>query len=414
MKFVIKKRWSWSRHVLLFALLLPGASAWGQGGPPALVEVALVVQKSIAQPVTFVGTVKPRRRSLVATEVEGLVKKVVVEEGQRVSQDDLLVQLRQESLELALRVRRGTAERSHQELVELKNGTRPEVIEEAHAAVLEAEAELERAQREKTRQSGLNLRGVAALQTRENAETAYRVAEQRLLRARASYTLAQRGPRSERIAQAKAQYQAAQAEVARLRYDLQRSQVTAPFTGFVVSKQTEVGQWLHRGDPVVTLIELGKAHITVLIPERYIPGIQLGTPAQVIFDALPGTTWRGKIIQIIPQATESRTFPVTIEVDNPQTRIKSGFFARVTLSVGEQLNALLVPKDAIVSQGPQQLVYIVRDGKAVPVAIEGAGFSDGYTVVKGPLHANEQVVIRGNERLRPGQPVRIAHIGTQG
>ncbi len=407
MKTNSNRKWVRVGWLVIIVLLARSTLSWAQARPPALVEVALVVQKTIAQPVIFVGTVEPRRRSLVASEIQGIVEQVRVEEGQLVQRDDILVQLRRESLEIALRARQGAAERFRQELVELKNGTRQEVIAEMHAAVLEAEAEMDRAQRGKKRQVGLSLRGVAAQQALENADTAFRVAQQRLARARASHQLATRGPRSERIAQAAAQYQTAQAEVARLRYDLTHARVRAPFTGFVVAKRTEVGQWLNRGDPVVTLIELSEVHITVPVPERYISHVQVGTSGEVLFDALPHRPRHGKVIRIIPQATESRTFPVTIELDNPEGQIKSGFFARVTLFVGEQRDALLVPKDAIVSQGSRQIVFAVRDGKAIPVPIQRSAFYEGFAVVKGALQPGEQVVVRGNERLRPAQPVRL-------
>jgi multidrug efflux pump subunit AcrA (membrane-fusion protein) len=382
-----------------------------QPGGAAMVEVAPVVQQTIAQPVVFVGTVEPSRRSQVASEVEGIVEQLLVEEGQLVNQGDTLLQLRQESLHILLRARQATAERHRQELAELKNGTRPEVIAEAAAEVAEAEAELARSHREMSRQMDLSGRGVAAVRSREDAETDAKVAQQRLMRARKRYELAVQGPRVEQIAQAEAQYQAAQAEVAALQYDLQRSQVPAPFRGFVVAKHTEVGQWLDRGDPVVTLIELSEAHITVPIPERYIPHVQLGADGLVQFDALPEATWQGEMIRIIPQATASRTFPVTIAVANPELYIKSGFFARVTLQVGEQQNALMVPKDAIVTQGPRHLVYVVREGKAVSVPVQRTAFHEGFAVVTGSLQPGEQVVIRGNERLRPGQPVQVAQTG---
>ena len=77
------------------------------------------------------------------------------------------------------------------------------------------------------------------------------------------------------------------------------------------------------------------------------------------------------------------------------------------LTVGEQRDALLVPKDAIVTQGPRQIVYAIRDGKAAPVSIQRTAFFEGSAVVEGPLQKGEQVVIRGNERLQPGQAVQV-------
>jgi multidrug efflux pump subunit AcrA (membrane-fusion protein) len=336
-----------------------------------------------------------------------------VEEGQSVSQGDPLLKLRPQPLQLTLEARQATAKRYQEELAELKNGSRPEEIAEAHAAVQEAEAELAQAQREKSRQMGLSERGVSSLQSREDSETNFNVALKRLTRARKRHEVVARGPRAERIAQAEAQYQAARSEVEQTQYELSRSQVEAPFNGFVVVKHTEIGQWLGEGEPIMTLIELTTARIAVPVPERYVAQVQLGANGLVELDAFPGQTWQGEVVSIIPQATESRTFPVVVEVPNPDAVIKSGAFARVTLTVGEQQNVLLVPKDAIVTQGPRQIVYTVHEGKASPVPVQRTTFHDGFAVVTGQLEPGQQVVIRGNERLRPGQPVQAAEAKLQ-
>jgi multidrug efflux pump subunit AcrA (membrane-fusion protein) len=73
----------------------------------------------------------------------------------------------------------------------------------------------------------------------------------------------------------------------------------------------------------------------------------------------------------------------------------------------------MVPKDAIVTQGPQQIVYVVREGQATPVPIQRTTFYEGFAVVTGALEPGEQVVIRGNERLQPGQPVQVAQAHPQ-
>jgi len=413
----MRKRGNRGHYAIASITLIVTLSCWlpavAQQDRPAVVEVAPVVQETIAQPVTFVGTVEPRRRSQVASEVEGIVEHVYVEEGQSVSQGDPLLKLRPLRLQLILEAHQATAKGYQEELAELQNGSRPEEVAEAHAAVQEAEAELAQAQREKSRQLGLSERGVSSLQSREDAETNFDVALKRLTRARKRYELVVRGPRAERIAQAEAQYQAARAEVERTQYDLSRSRVEAPFDGFVVAKHTEIGQWLGEGDPIMTLIELTTARITVPVPERYVALVQLGANGLVELDAFPGKTWQGAVASIIPQATESRTFPVVVEVPNPDAVIKSGASARVTLTVGEQQNVLLVPKDAIVTQGTRQIVYAVQEGKASPVPVQRTTFHAGFAVVTGPLEPGLQVVIRGNERLRPGQPVQAAQAKPQ-
>ncbi len=394
--------------LMLFLGLSWAGVVTAQGPRAVMVETAPVRQQTIAQPITFVGTVEPRRRSQVASEVNGIVSDLYVEAGQRVQQGEALLKLRPESLKIILQARRATATQYREELAELKNGSRPEERQEAQAEMQEAEAELKQAQREKNRQRGLSARGVASAQTREDAETQFNVAQKRLTRARKRHQLVVQGPRPERIASAEAQYQAAQAEVDRIQYDLSRSTVAAPFTGFVVMKHTEIGQWLDRGDPIVTLIELSTARITVPLPERYAAQLKIGNNGLVQLDAFPGRSWQGTVAAVIPQATESRTYPVVVDVTNPKAEIKSGAFARVTLTVGEQQNVLLVPKDAVVTQGPRQIVYAIRDGKATPVPIQRTTFHAGSVVVIGALKPGEPVVIRGNERLRPGQAVQVA------
>jgi len=82
-------------------------------------------------------------------------------------------------------------------------------------------------------------------------------------------------------------------------------------------------------------------------------------------------------------------------------------FATIHLPVGGTENAVLVPKDALVLGGPSPILYVVMDGKAVPVPVETGIAVDGLIQVKGGVSGGQKVVVRGNERLRPGQPVKI-------
>jgi multidrug efflux pump subunit AcrA (membrane-fusion protein) len=66
-----------------------------------------------------------------------------------------------------------------------------------------------------------------------------------------------------------------------------------------------------------------------------------------------------------------------------------------------------MPKDAIVTQGNNKLVFFVADGRAMPVNVKVLGYYDGNVAVEGNLTPGTQVVIRGNERLRPGQAVLV-------
>ena len=102
----------------------------------------------------------------------------------------------------------------------------------------------------------------------------------------------------------------------------------------------------------------------------------------------------------------SRTFPVHLKIPNPKYRIKSGMEAIATFELGRKITSILVPKDAIVPSGADNIVYRVDQGKAFPVTVTINGYYGNDAAVEGDLQPGQQVVIRGNERLRPGQPVQ--------
>ncbi|MFQ5892845.1 MAG: efflux RND transporter periplasmic adaptor subunit, partial [Nitrospinota bacterium] len=362
---------------LVTALLVGGAGhlwpAAAQDRGPAPVVVAPVETKLLEATVALVGTVHPATRSLIASETAGLVVCCPAEEGQTVRKGQRLAQLRRVPMELELREARAALEQARQELMELERGSRPEEIEEARAAWQRAEAEYANAQREAARRKDLYEQEVVAIEQYQAAATAAQAAAERAAEAAAIYKRIETGPRREKIDRAKARVRAQEAAVAYLEDKLKQSDITAPFSGVVVREHTEVGQWLDQGDPVVELVDLSTVEVTVPVPERYIAQIRRDGVAPLALDALPGRSFTGRIAQIIPQAdAESRTFPVKIQVANPDGLIKSGMFARVTLPVGGGRRALVVPKDALVSRGPVDLLFVVADGKARQVAVQRA------------------------------------------
>jgi multidrug efflux pump subunit AcrA (membrane-fusion protein) len=113
---------------------------------------------------------------------------------------------------------------------------------------------------------------------------------------------------------------------------------------------------------------------------------------------------------VAPNASATtHTFPVYVTVDNTSETLAGGMLVRATLNLNEKFTALAVSKDAIVRQGTSEMIYTINEGVAAPmsvrstsskgefVAIEGEGLSDGMVVV-----------VRGNERIFPGSPVRTA------
>ncbi|MEE8552867.1 MAG: efflux RND transporter periplasmic adaptor subunit, partial [Desulfobacterales bacterium] len=198
------------------------------------------------------------------------------------------------------------------------------------------------------------------------------------------------------------------AEIEQLEYEIKQKKVVAPFSGFVAKEHTQVGEWIDGGGPVVTLIDLEQVRITVDVPERYAVLLIPQGEVKVMVRSISNDLLAGKIYALLPQANpDSRTFPVRINLANPEFKIKSGMEAMVTFNLAASKNALLMPKDAIVTQGNNKLVFFVADGQAMPVNVKVLGYYDGDVAVEGNLKPGTPVVIRGNERLRPGQAVNV-------
>lgn len=340
-------------------LLFSTVDSQAQAPPPAPVVVSEVKEQVIQKPVTLVGEVEPLKRSIIASEIAGLVEEFPVEEGDVVKKGDLLAKLLTESLEIELR--------------------------EAKAQKAESEARYRLAKKNLERFQELFKKGVASLQQLQDAET------------EKDATLA-------RMSQLEAQ-------IDKTAYDLAKSKIVAPFDGYVTAEHTEVGQWISVGGAVVEMIDINGAEVDVEMPERYISQIRLGDVTDINFDALPNLSMEGKIASIVPQADkESRTFPVKVVVDNKEGLIKSGMVARVSFSIGEPSLVKLVPKDAIVEQNRSNFVYVVNNGTAVPVQVNtGIAYKD-LVQITGPVEIGQLVVTRGNERLRPNQPVKIVDL----
>ena len=211
-----------------------------------------------------------------------------------------------------------------------------------------------------------------------------------------------------------------QALVSKLVDQKQKHTMVSRFDGYVTAKRTELGKWVTKGDAVVEVLALDTVEINAYVPEADIPYVRIGEDVHVVIPALPNALFSGRVALVIPDAdARSRTFPVKVRVENPPGSdgplLKAGMSARVTLPTGPIQNGMLVPKDALVLGGPQPTVFVVDaasegslDGKARPVAVSLGVPSGSWIQVTGSLKPGEKVVVRGNERLRPGQDVSIA------
>lgn len=332
-------------------------SSQAQQGPPATpVKVAQIITVEIAPQVQLIGTAQPKLTSVVAAQIDGLVEEFNATEGEFLEKGAVLARLDDSTLQIELKA--------------------------ARASKAEAQAQLRRARADLKRSTELL----------------------------ASKTIADK-----KYTDDLAEVQSFEARVLRFQAMIEQNQdaiakkvIRAPFTGFVVKEHTELGEWVDQGGAIITMADLSSIEVEVDAPERYVPLLVLGGDSRVRVDALNPEEFSGKITAVIPVGDPaSRTFPVKISIDNPDNRIRGGMLCRVSLPVGKPESVLAVPKDAVVNLGQEHLLYVVSDGVAQPLQVQLGNASDSMVEVKGEIEAGMQVVTRGNERLRPGQPVKI-------
>lgn len=195
----------------------------------------------------------------------------------------------------------------------------------------------------------------------------------------------------------------------RLALDLENSKISAPFSGYTIRQLVDVGEWVNVGSPVYEMVDLSEIKVTVDLPEKHFGHVEKGSLVQIKTsgDNLPLT---GKVTGIAPRASEAtHTFPVIVTVKNTDGRLGGGMLVRATLSLSDVFSSLAVSKDAIVRQGPQTMIYTVVEGKAAPIPVQTSSTNGQMVAVSGQgLIEGMLVVIRGNERIFPGSPVRTA------
>ncbi|GAB4383399.1 MAG: efflux RND transporter periplasmic adaptor subunit [Phycisphaerales bacterium] len=361
----------WCRAAAALALAVMTGSTPGQPGqaptePRARVRLAPVVQEAIEQKRQVTGDVVPISRSQLAAQEPGLVIAINVREGDAVNKGDLVARLDPDRLQL--------------DLAEAKAS-----VLAAEAKVAEEEALAAQAARDRDR--------VRAMLAMESGSAPELDRAESLAAAEAA-----------RLEQARAQLAIAQARERLIEKRLSDLEIRAPFAGRVTQKHTEVGQWLRAGDPVIELVALDPIEIRVDVPERYISRAMQAEHVSVLLPAL-GREIDAKVVGVIPQGDmRSRLFPLRLLAENTQSLVQPGMSAIGLVPTSERTMTLLISKDALLQGETGSYVFFDGGGRAAVAPVERLfAVGDRLAVRSAVLRAGMNVVVDGNERLRPGQ-----------
>ena len=361
-------------QILLGALLAscgasPPAETERAPTTTAPVQVETLTERPVATTVVVTGVVRPRRQATIAAKVMGYVQRVAVEEGQRVSQGDLLVELDDQQLTSALAAARAMRDEAEA------------AIAAGRQAVTAAEANLALAKLTQQRFETLLSKQSASQQEFDVADAGLKAAQAALDQARAA------------AAQAEARKAQTEAQIASAETMLQYARVQAPIAGIVTERLVDPGDMANPGVPLLEIEQTGEYRMEALVPESLISTIGVGQRVEVSIEALGDSgPQEGVIAQIDPSADAgSRTFTAKIALGS-DPGLRSGLYGKAFLPAGER-SGLSVPASAVVSRGQIQTVYAVEDGMAQRRLVTLGALRDGRYEVLSGLSAGDRVVL---------------------
>lgn len=355
----------------------PAPPAAAQGGrPPALVEVNPVREEPIAQTVPVVGRLVPREHGTVAAAIAGPVADLRIRVGQQVAAGEVLLVLARDLPEARLAQKRAD-----------------QALEAARVRTAEAEVDLVRQELERLER----LEGSSAF-----PKAAYDDKRQELVRRRS------------RVREAKAALDRARVQREMAEIELARTTIRAPYAGVVTARHASPGGYVRAGDPVATLVDDRRLELEADVPTDRLAGLAPGR--EVRFDLDDGSTHRASVRALVPDENPlTRTRPVRFvprfAPDGGYGRPAANQSVVVHVPIAARRTVASVHKDAVIRQHGRPLVYVVKGSpeaaraEARPIRI-GEAVGGRFVVLEG-LDAGDLVVVRGNERITPGQAVRF-------
>lgn len=204
-------------------------------------------------------------------------------------------------------------------------------------------------------------------------------------------------------------YSNAEIEYENAKLNLAKMKVVAPFSGTLTDLSYFTnGTLVSSGSEAVTIMDFGDMLMYVNLPEKNYSQVKVGQDVYVTNYSMPDDTLIGTIDQISPAIdADARTFKCVVSIDNPKRILLPGMFVKADLVTNRESNALVIPKEIVLTRGNRNSVYIVRDGAADERRIRLGISNGGDVMVTMGLESGDRVIIKGYETLRNRSKVKV-------
>ena len=374
--------------VLVAAALLAWFQGRGDASPVTVVTArALPTVGGSASVLDATGYVTARRQATVSAKITGKVRTLLIEEGQRVAEGEVLATLDDAEARAEVALRRAQVEAARAGLAEIQSG------------LANAEREFER-QRELEEQKLISVSVLDATRTQAEA-----------LRAR--------------LASQQSQVKVADEALLAAKVQLDNTIVRAPFAGVVTVKAAQPGEMISPISAVGgsirtgigTIVDMDSLEIQVDVSEAYINRVQAGQPVEAVLNAYPEWRIPAEVIAIVPTADRSKaTVKVRIALGAKDSRIVPEMGVRVAFleehsgaagtPAAAPASGVLVPQAAIRQDASEDVVYVVSDGKAQRRPVTLGGQRGDERLVQSGVAAGESVIVDAPATLKDGDTVK--------
>jgi membrane fusion protein (multidrug efflux system) len=368
------RRWTRPAAGLLVVLLAAGGWAWmqkskagaapGTDGPKVDVyelssgDVAAVTARELRLNLPLSGSLAPQEQATIKAKVSGVVLETAVQEGMSVTAGQVIARL--DAADQRARVA------------------------QQQAALDEANARLSLAKKN-------NANSQALLKQNYISQNSYDTTQN-----------------SVELAQASVKAMQAQLDLARIA--LADTVVKAPLSGVVSKRHVQAGEKVAPDMPVFTIVSLRQLTLEAQVPASEVPRVKVGQEVQFKVDGFAQRSFAGKVARINPTAEAgSRSMLVYVSVDNSDSVLRGGMFAKGSITTEKSAPGAVVPIAALRSENGRQVVYTIEANKVVarPVTLGLRNDDEGMAQVTSGLAAGASVIVARLDGVKPGSKVRI-------
>lgn len=347
------------------------------------VELVTAKRSEISAYITATANLRALREVAISSQAEGIVEKVAAEEGDFVKEGQVLCVLDNTPVKIRLQLAEEKLEQAKLQMDKAKIRQ-----QKAFAQIGHTQAEFDRY--EKARKEGL-------VSDKEVATYKYKLEE---LQHDERQAVSESKEFQHKVGEL-------QAEIAQAKLELSRTEIRAPFAGYLTQRTVNIGQRVKLADNLFTVGAFSPLYADVHLSEKDARSVQPGQTASLRLGSDETASIDGKVERLAPIVDQaSGTVKVTVAI-SPKPGFRPGAFVRVDIRTDSKSDAIVIPKRALIEEDGQNYVFIASNDTAKRMKVELGYQREGMVEIRSGVNPGENVVVAGQGALKQGGKIKV-------